>query len=179
MFWLFSFAILKFSVPVFLVWYHVYNQPICIAAHQFSCRTTKKSQVVKLHLSLLQFEFMVVESLLTIHCLTYLGTFKLTMQFSEDYPNKPPTVRFVSRMFHPNSNISHLLSYPFLFDVTQIPFISYRVYIAFWRNGLTYCHISAVYADGSICLDILQNQWSPIYDVAAILTSIQVPCWSD
>ena len=37
-------------------------------------------------------------------------------------------------------------------------------------------HISlfTVYADGSICLDILQNQWSPIYDVAAILTSIQV-----
>ncbi|KAK9669283.1 hypothetical protein RND81_13G121100 [Saponaria officinalis] len=61
------------------------------------------------------------------------GTFKLTLQFSEDYPNKPPTVRFVSRMFHPN-----------------------------------------IYADGSICLDILQNQWSPIYDVAAILTSIQV-----
>jgi len=61
------------------------------------------------------------------------GTFKLTLQFTEDYPNKPPTVRFVSRMFHPN-----------------------------------------IYADGSICLDILQNQWSPIYDVAAILTSIQV-----
>ncbi|KAI6686465.1 hypothetical protein NL676_032378 [Syzygium grande] len=60
------------------------------------------------------------------------GTFKLTLQFSEEYPNKPPTVRFVSRMFHPN-----------------------------------------IYADGSICLDILQNQWSPIYDVAAILTSIQ------
>ena len=31
----------------------------------------------------------------------------------------------------------------------------------------------AVYADGSICLDILQNQWSPIYDISAILTSIQ------
>lgn len=30
-----------------------------------------------------------------------------------------------------------------------------------------------VYADGQICLDILQNQWSPIYDVSAILTSIQ------
>ncbi|KAH0850405.1 hypothetical protein HID58_095562, partial [Brassica napus] len=60
------------------------------------------------------------------------GTFKLTLQFTEDYPNKPPVVRFVSRMFHPN-----------------------------------------IYADGSICLDILQNQWSPIYDVSAILTSIQ------
>eukprot|EP01086_Lenisia_limosa_P006707 TRINITY_DN25754_c0_g1_i1.p1 TRINITY_DN25754_c0_g1~~TRINITY_DN25754_c0_g1_i1.p1 ORF type:complete len:151 (-),score=3.43 TRINITY_DN25754_c0_g1_i1:43-495(-) len=30
-----------------------------------------------------------------------------------------------------------------------------------------------VYSDGAICLDILQNQWSPIYDVCAILTSIQ------
>ena len=30
-----------------------------------------------------------------------------------------------------------------------------------------------VYADGGICLDILQKAWSPIYDVAAVLTSVQ------
>lgn len=60
------------------------------------------------------------------------GTFQLVMEFTEDYPNKPPIVKFVTKMFHPN-----------------------------------------IYADGKICLDILGNQWSPIYDVAAVLTSIQ------
>ncbi|KAI3427990.1 hypothetical protein D9Q98_006378 [Chlorella vulgaris] len=60
------------------------------------------------------------------------GVFKLSMEFSEDYPNKAPVVKFRTQLFHPN-----------------------------------------IYADGAICLDILQNQWSPIYDVSAILTSIQ------
>ncbi|CAF1676963.1 unnamed protein product [Rotaria magnacalcarata] len=60
------------------------------------------------------------------------GTFRLLLEFTESYPNKPPSVRFTSKMFHPN-----------------------------------------VYADGGICLDILQNRWSPTYDVSAILTSIQ------
>uniref|UniRef100_A0AAR2IVH4 E2 ubiquitin-conjugating enzyme n=1 Tax=Pygocentrus nattereri TaxID=42514 RepID=A0AAR2IVH4_PYGNA len=68
----------------------------------------------------------------SVCCPYFAGTFKLTVEFTEEYPNKPPTVRFISKMFHPN-----------------------------------------VYADGSICLDILQNRWSPTYDVSSILTSIQ------
>lgn len=30
-----------------------------------------------------------------------------------------------------------------------------------------------IYTNGNVCLDILQNRWSPTYDVSAILTSIQ------
>ena len=30
------------------------------------------------------------------------GTFRLEMNFSEDYPNKAPAVRFATRVFHPN-----------------------------------------------------------------------------
>lgn len=37
------------------------------------------------------------------------GTFKLTLEFTEEYPNKPPTVRFVSKMFHPNGNSNQFL----------------------------------------------------------------------
>lgn len=44
---------------------------------------------------------------------------------------------------------------------------------------MTVTHMFAVYADGSICLDILQNRWAPTYDVAAILTSIQVSAASN
>lgn len=36
----------------------------------------------------------------------FSGTFKLTLVFTEDYPNKAPTVRFESKMFHPNSALS-------------------------------------------------------------------------
>ena len=65
------------------------------------------------------------------------GTFKLALEFTEEFPYKAPIVRFTTKMFHPNS----------------------KAY--------------TVYNDGTICLDILQNQWSPIYDIQAILTSIQ------
>jgi len=60
------------------------------------------------------------------------GTFTLTIEANEQYPNEAPNVRFVTKVFHPN-----------------------------------------IYNDGKICLDILQKQWSPIYDISAILTSIQ------
>jgi ubiquitin-protein ligase len=30
-----------------------------------------------------------------------------------------------------------------------------------------------IYDNGNICLDILDNKWSPMYDITAILTSIR------
>jgi len=58
--------------------------------------------------------------------------FSLRMTFGEQYPEKPPRVRFTSEVFHPN-----------------------------------------VYSDGTLCMDIIQDQWSPIHNVCTLLTSIQ------
>lgn len=37
---------------------------------------------------------------LLMPCIT--GTFRLTLEFSEEYPNKAPVVKFKSTIFHPN-----------------------------------------------------------------------------
>jgi ubiquitin-conjugating enzyme E2 A len=53
------------------------------------------------------------------------------IQILPDYPNKPPNMKFINKIFHPN--------------------ISY---------------------DGSICLDILKDKWSPVYTIRTIILSI-------
>jgi len=60
------------------------------------------------------------------------GIYSLRMQFPDQYPDKPPRVRFITEMFHPN-----------------------------------------IFADGSLCLDIIQDKWKPIYTVGTILSSVQ------
>lgn len=95
--------------------------------------------------------------------LLVIGTFKLTIEFTEEYPNKPPTVRFVSKMFHPNGK----------FYISKI-LVLHLWSMCQWTVKSNCISLCSVYADGSICLDILQNRWSPTYDVSSILTSIQV-----
>ena len=57
---------------------------------------------------------------------------KHRIEFTSEYPNKPPIFKFQTKMFHPN-----------------------------------------IYKDGKICLDILQNKWSPGFNISAVLASIQ------
>lgn len=33
------------------------------------------------------------------------GIFKLDLKFTEEYPTKPPQVKFISKLFHPNGKI--------------------------------------------------------------------------
>jgi len=58
------------------------------------------------------------------------GTFKLTMEFSEEYPNKPPVVRFVSKMFHPNGKCCNLF-----IDIYELNFFVYELH----KPYMVYC----------------------------------------
>jgi ubiquitin-protein ligase len=100
------------------------------------------------------------------------GVFFLNIHFPTDYPFKPPKVRGAALVLplplplpspfarpSPGGFAQQFLTRVFVLVGAQVNFTS-RIY---------HCNVNS---NGSICLDILKDQWSPALTVSKVLLSI-------
>lgn len=87
------------------------------------------------------------------------GTFKLVLEFTEDYPNKAPSVRFLTKMFHPNICEWRTLLLVVVFDISSsLPAATVRC--GWWCYLGSYMKESFMFA---FSLIIHQLSFLPIY----------------
>ena len=93
------------------------------------------------------------------------GIFAMRLTFPEQYPDKPPRVRFTSEMVRHifpaclscNSACKHFSSAHRSLPMPLAP-------PQFHPN---------IYPDGTLCMDMIQDNWSPVYSVCSILIAIR------
>ena len=81
------------------------------------------------------------------------GTYIVDVQIPNDYPFKPPVMKFVTKLWHPNIS-SQTVYRSFLLLNYGIKELMFRV-------------------QGAICLDTLGSAWSPVLTIKAALLSLQ------
>lgn len=72
------------------------------------------------------------------------GLWKIHVELPDQYPYKSPSIGFVNRIFHPN------------IDELQV---SRSSLVVKWLTG---------FRSGSVCLDVINQTWSPMYDMVNI-----------
>lgn len=80
------------------------------------------------------------------------GIFFIDIHFPDDYPFKPPNVKFRTRTYR-------LLQLPVCNQQLTTPL------------GIYHCNINS---KGEICLDILKSRWSPVLTISKVETNIIV-----
>lgn len=95
------------------------------------------------------------------------GIYKAVMNFPPDYPNSPPSMKFVSEFWHPNGL-----------------FFFFLIIFFFLFNNFFFFQLEIVYANGGVCISILHTPdplnpeesddlcWRPIHTVESILVSV-------
>lgn len=77
------------------------------------------------------------------------GTFVIDIKIPSEYPFRPPVMRFVTKIYHPNVSSQTVCD---LVDCQRIGMLTHQ---------------------GAICLDTLKDAWSPVLTIKSALISLQ------
>lgn len=95
--------------------------------------------------------------------------FSLRITFTDRYPENPPKVRFTGEMYHPNGRY-RCRAYACMHGTSSDGLEPVHAQRRLHHPSLP---CTAVYTDGTLCMDLLQDQWSPCHNICTLLTSIQ------
>ena len=98
------------------------------------------------------------------------GIFSMRLTFPDQYPDKPPRVRFTSEMVRDRCCCRAPPS-------AAVPFNACCCCQFFSRSLRARAKKSQfhpnIYPDGTLCMDLIQDNWSPIYTISSILLAIR------
>lgn len=89
--------------------------------------------------------------------------YRLSLSFSNDYPFKPPKVKFETCCFHPNVDVYGNIC----LDILQVK-MTFFLCLSTTRNQRRSTKLNLFFT-----FSYLQDKWSSAYDVRTILLSIQ------
>lgn len=107
------------------------------------------------------------------------GVWKIHVELPDGYPYKSPSIGFMNKIFHrtclpvllPPSRSRHTRLPPSPYPYRAVPIdLSKRIRSSFRKLSLTSL-LSAANIDelsGSVCLDVINQTWSPMYDMLNI-----------
>ena len=87
------------------------------------------------------------------------GSWKVHVELPEGYPYTSPSIGFCNRMFHPNVDEMYVTH-----DATPGPLLASHLSLLATSARPTLCGLPArVSRSGSICLDVINQTWSPMF----------------
>lgn len=87
------------------------------------------------------------------------GVWRVRVELPDGYPYKSPSIGFINKIYHPN--VDEVYAFSTVFYITGLSFLSICRILIIWA------HFQFERRSGSVCLDVINQTWSPMFGKGA------------